>query len=72
MFRTAKWYMRELERRDRAHAAERAELIKTICHLTGRPLPEIEPPVKPFDPTTAPDAEKPPRYVAAPEQYPLA
>ena len=36
--------MRELERRDRAWQIERAELVATICHLSGKPLPVYTPP----------------------------
>lgn len=68
MFRRDKWWHREIERMRRDHAAREAELIATICHLHGRPLPT---PPAAFDPTLAPDPEPKPRYVAAPEQYPL-
>lgn len=35
--RTAKWFLRELERRERAWEQERAQLIETICRLAGQP-----------------------------------
>lgn len=38
--RTEKWWVREIERIQRAHREERAELIQAIAHLSGRPLPE--------------------------------
>lgn len=40
MFRRAdKWWVREIERINRAHAEERAELVATIAHLARQPLP---------------------------------
>ena len=37
--RREKWWVREIERMNRAHAADRADLVATICHLSGKPLP---------------------------------
>lgn len=37
MFRTPAWYLRDLERKERAWAAERTQLIATICRLANRP-----------------------------------
>lgn len=48
MFRTPAWFIRELERTNRAHAAERAELIATISRLAGKPAPD------PWQPPAAP------------------
>lgn len=70
MFRRDKWWHREIEKMRRDHAAREAELIATICHLNGRPIPQPVEATR-FDPTTAPDPETQPHYVAAPEQYPL-
>jgi hypothetical protein len=41
--RREKWWVRELERRERAWQVERASLVKTICHLAGKPLPVDSP-----------------------------
>lgn len=38
----ATWFVRELERRERAWAAERAQLVATICHLADRPITPTE------------------------------
>ena len=38
--RTEKWWVREIERLQRAHRDERAELIQALAHLSGRPLPD--------------------------------
>lgn len=40
MIRRDKWWVREIERIQRAHREERAELIRAIAHLSDRPLPD--------------------------------
>lgn len=48
MFRGDKWWVREIERMNRAHAADRAELVATICRLSGKPMPDAwQPTVRP-------------------------
>lgn len=37
MFRSTRWYARELARREQTWAVERAQLISTICRLAGNP-----------------------------------
>ena len=62
MFRRGeRWWVRELERVNREHAAERAELVATICRLAGKPEPRPgrEEPVAMFVPA-----------VVSPEQLP--
>lgn len=55
MRRGERWWIRELERRERAHASERAELVATICRLAGQPVPdEWRPPA----PTPEPDTDR--------------
>lgn len=51
MFRTSRWWARELARREQAWEAERARLVDVICHLAGqpwtlppRPVPELKEP----------------------------
>lgn len=41
-FSAVRWYTRELERREREWAAERALLIETICRLAGHAAVEPE------------------------------
>lgn len=42
----ARWFVRELERVNRAHEQQVATLVATIAHLAGNPLPTMsEPPV---------------------------
>jgi hypothetical protein len=60
--RSDKWWVREIERINRAHEAERAQLIATIAHLSDRPLPERvgwtrEPEFVPLRPVLAPIAD---------------
>lgn len=43
MFRRDKWWHREIEKIRREHAAREADLIATICHLSGKPLPRTAP-----------------------------
>jgi len=40
--RRERWWVRELERSQREHAAERQQLIATICRLAGHPEPRQE------------------------------
>ena len=40
MFRSTRWYTRELERRERAWADERKELLDRIMYLADRPWNE--------------------------------
>lgn len=40
MLNRDKWWVREIERINRQHAAERAELLAVVAHLAGRPLPQ--------------------------------
>lgn len=35
--RRDKWWVRELERRDRQHAEDRRLLLETLCVLVGKP-----------------------------------
>lgn len=55
MLKSTRWFARELERRDRAHAQqldaeraawrdERAQLVETICALAGKPTYELPEP----------------------------
>lgn len=44
MLRRERWWVRELERRERAWEAERAQLVATVCHLAGKPLPTVAEP----------------------------
>ena len=44
MFRSTRWYTRELERRERAWAEERATLLDRIMYLADRPWEQ--PPVE--------------------------
>jgi hypothetical protein len=37
LFRTSRWWARELVRREQAWEQERARLVDQICHLAGRP-----------------------------------
>lgn len=62
MFRRDKWWHREIEKMRRENAAREADLVATICHLSGKPLP-----------TPSVEREAQPervKYAAAPEQYP--
>lgn len=43
MLRRDKWWIREIERINRQHAAERAQLLAVVAHLAGRPLPQQQP-----------------------------
>lgn len=63
LFVTGRTLARTLERMERQYAAERSELISTICHLAGRPLPSFDEP----PPTQEPEREL---TYALPEQYP--
>lgn len=40
--RTSKWFLHELERRERAWEAERLMLLETICRLAGQPVAPTE------------------------------
>jgi hypothetical protein len=62
VFRRDRWWNREIERRERAWAAERAELIATICHLSGKPLRVPQPPAAEPEPRT---------WTPSPEQQPI-
>lgn len=63
MLRRDKWWIREIERINRAHAEERTVLIDTIARLAGKPAP---------DPWTAPVEEpEPPTWTTSPEQQPI-
>lgn len=61
-FVTGRTLAHTIERMERQYAAERAELISTICHLSGRPLPTVAEPREP-----EPQREL---LYAQPEQYP--
>lgn len=52
MFRRDRWWHRELDRVRREHAAERAQLVATICRLAGNPEPDTA--VRPTAPPAAP------------------
>lgn len=64
MFRRDKWWHREIERIRRDAAAREAELIRTICHLTGKPLPT------PGEPATPAPEPVPRGWIANPDQLP--
>jgi hypothetical protein len=67
MLRSVRWYARELERRERAWAAERGELVATICRLAGKGLPPA-----PAEPRTTADLEPvADRFQVSPEQLPV-
>lgn len=65
--RRDRWWVREIERINRAHQAERAELVATIAHLARQPLPDLgwqQPP------TPEPTHELRLRAIADPDQLP--
>lgn len=64
--RSVRWYARELERRERAWATERAELVTTICRLAGKGVSTATFEPRPLDDTPAED-----RYQVSPEQLPV-
>lgn len=65
MMRREKWWVREIERINRAHAEERGRLIDAIAHLAGKPLP------KPPEPAADEPAEEPALpYLLSPESHP--
>lgn len=41
MFKSTRYWMRELTRREAAWSRERQELVATICFLAGKPLPDF-------------------------------
>jgi hypothetical protein len=48
--RSDKWWHREIEKIRRDAANREAELIATICHLAGKPLPaDTEPEPEPVE-----------------------
>lgn len=50
MFRRDKFWLRELERREREWAAERKELLDRIMFLADRPMPSEQPFTLPAEP----------------------
>ena len=62
MFRRDRWWIREIERINRAHAAERAELISTISRLAGKPERTT---------TVAKPDPEPVSWTPSPEQLPV-
>lgn len=65
MFATRRSLLRTLERERIAHAAERAQLIDTICRLAGKP-----PQPDGWQPQPVPDDPDRGRFVADPDQMP--
>lgn len=65
MIRRDKWWLRELERINREHREERAELIATIAHLAGQPLPD-----RGWGGDPEPLHQDRPRTLADPDQLP--
>lgn len=43
MLRRDRWWVREIERINRAHAEQTAQLVAALAHANGRPLPDSTP-----------------------------
>jgi hypothetical protein len=61
-----RWWIREIERRERDWAAERAQLVTTICRLAGKGLP-----AEPVEPRPVDDTPAAERWTPSPEQLPV-